>query len=205
MGMVSWMSLWCISCPTTAPTFTCSCRRERTGAAQPRRDRLRCPRVMRSNRGTTTTAVPDSPRAGIRSTGRSALPPWTNTSSSRCPTRGEMPAAPLIGGRLHRPGGHACAGEQSSPPTRSYPPSRRSERCRPGQSPRGRSPSGPAAATDPKRDPDLRATHKALLAHLPVSPSRADPVPSHTPAASPSPAVLPAAGRDLVLVDTLRT
>jgi hypothetical protein len=36
---------------------------------------------------------------------------WTNTSSSRCTTRGEMPAVPLIGRRLHRPGGHACSGE----------------------------------------------------------------------------------------------
>jgi predicted small lipoprotein YifL len=36
---------------------------------------------MRSNRGTTATAVADSPRAGIRSPGRSALPPWTNLGS----------------------------------------------------------------------------------------------------------------------------
>ena len=41
----------------------------------------------------------------------SSLLVWTNTSSSRCTTRGEMPAVPLIGGRLHRPGGHACSGE----------------------------------------------------------------------------------------------
>jgi hypothetical protein len=43
---------------------------------------------------------------------RSVLP-RTNTSSSRHATGGEMPAAPLICGRLHRPGAHACSGRAS--------------------------------------------------------------------------------------------
>lgn len=44
------MSLWCISCRTTAPTFTCFCRRELTGATAPRRDRPRCPRHAKQRR-----------------------------------------------------------------------------------------------------------------------------------------------------------
>ena len=51
------------------------------------------------------TEQPPAPRSM-----RCSLLSWTNTSSSRHATRGETPAAPLISGRLHRPGAHARSG-----------------------------------------------------------------------------------------------
>jgi hypothetical protein len=48
------------------------------------------------------------PRAG-----RTGVPSWTNTSSRRHATRGEMSAAPLISGRLHRPEAHARSGRMA--------------------------------------------------------------------------------------------
>ena len=62
--------------PDDGADVHCSCRRERTAAAQPRRDRLRRPRVMRSN----GAPLPPSPiRLELASgrPGRSALLPWT--------------------------------------------------------------------------------------------------------------------------------
>ena len=57
------------------------------------------------------TAAPrrDQRSAAVRSR-RPSLSSWTNTSSSRHATRGEMPAAPLISGRLHQPGALARPG-----------------------------------------------------------------------------------------------
>jgi hypothetical protein len=43
-----------------------------------------------------------------------ALLPRTKQSSHRDATRGEMPAAPLISGRLHRPRAHARSGRQAA-------------------------------------------------------------------------------------------
>lgn len=81
------------------------------------------PRVLSKARAATTTAVarheararlaaahqpgkqPTTPRSVLHS-----LPGWTNTSSGRHATRGEVPAAPLISGRLHRPRAHARSG-----------------------------------------------------------------------------------------------
>jgi hypothetical protein len=59
-----------------------------------------------------------------------AVLPGTNTSSGRHATPGEDVAAPLMSGRLHRPGPHACSGRR---------PSTRVARCLRPQRPDGAS------------------------------------------------------------------
>jgi hypothetical protein len=71
--------------------------------------------ARRSLRTTTRSAWRDSCFLAKKQSWRNAwrarsLQSRTNMSSSRHATRGEMLAAPLIRGRLHRPGAHVCSG-----------------------------------------------------------------------------------------------